>query len=338
MKTLLTTILFLIIASTAQAQTILPDIVKFDHAWVKGLYWNPSELPEWGVFVDVQEEMMFGAVYGYKNNQPSFVVFLGSAVSMDPLTFTGDVFFVTEPGVRQDDVGNFRWVADANQASPAARLTITSNILNRTNLSLVRTSYVEVDKVDMLTGGDWNIMRRISSMSFGDHYSISDTRFVQDGMTFATVSDLSNAEKIGVAGYFPPGEGDAYGMMVNFTDTTNVFYVFYANNTDMYGRYWLLDEGENPSGDGYYFRGSADTMQENYNGSNGDGNPTAQVEAVSDSGSKIDVATQENMRTVEISTYSKNKESLNQQFNEHSVQMVFEKLAARLKTKEGQME
>jgi hypothetical protein len=338
MKSLLITILLLIIASTAQAQSLLPDDVKFDHAWVKGLYWNPSELPEWGVFVDVQEEMMFGAVYGYKNNEPSFVVFLGSAVSLDPLTFEGDVFFVTEPGVRQDDVGNFRWEATADAASPAARLTITSNILNKTNLKLVRTNYVETDKVDMLTGGDWNVIRRTLGISFGDHYSISDTRFHQDGITYATMSDLSSPERIGLVGYYPPGDGDVYAMLIEFTDTSDVFYVFYANNTDMYGRYWLISEGDSPSGGGSYFRGSADTMQKPYSGGGGGGESTAHVEAVLDSDSKINVTAQEDMKSFEFSMYSKKKESLNQQFTEQSVQMAFEKLTARLKSKESQME
>ena len=335
MKSLLTTLLSLFIVSTAQAQSIIPDVVKIDHSWVKGLYWNPSELPEWGVFVDVQEEMMFGAVYGYKNNEPSFVVFLGSAVSLDPLTFEGDVFFVTEPGVRQDDVGDFRWVSTDDEASPAVRLTITSNILNRTNLSLVRTSYVETDKVDMLTGGDWNIIGRIMGISFGDHYSIIDTRIVQDGITYAGVVDAADTDKIGVVAYYPPEDGNAYGMLVPLTDTSNAFYVFYANNTDMYGRYWLLSEGDSPSGDGHYFRGSADTMQELYLG---ESNPTLQSEAILHSGGNINVATQDDMRAFEISTYSDNKESLNRQFTEQSVQMVFEKLAERLKTKESQVE
>jgi len=338
MKSLLTSLLSLIIASTAQAQTLIPNVVKFDHAWVNGLYWNPGELPGWGVFVDVQEETMFGAVYGYKSNEPSFVVFLGSAVSTDPLIFEGDVFFVIEPGVREDDVGNFRWVSTDNEASPAAQLTISSNILDRTYLSLVRTSYVETDKVDMLTGGDWNIIRRIMGITFGDHYSISDMRLDQDGMTYAGVFDAADTEKIGVTAYYPPGSGDAYGMLVPFTDTTNVFYVFYANNTDMYGRYWLLDEGESPSGDGNYFRGSVDTMQEPYSGGGGGGGSTVQSEAVSGSGGRTEVAAKDNMRAFETSMHSKNKESLDQQFTEQSVQMVFEKLMAQLKSKESQIE
>ena len=262
-------------------------------------------------------------------------MFLGSAVSLDPLTFEGAVFFVTAPGVRQDDVGDFRWVSTNDEASPASRLTITSNILNRTNLSLVRTSYVEIDKVDMLTGGDWNIIRRILGVSFGDHYSISDTRIVQDGITYAGVVDVADTDKIGVVAYYPPEDGNAYGMLVPFTDTSNAFYVFYANNTDMYGRYWLLDEGESPTGDGYYFRGSADTMQELYLG---ESNPTAQSEVILDSGGNMQVSAQDDMRAFEILTYSKNKQSLNQQFTEQSVQMVFEKLAERLKTQEGQVE
>jgi hypothetical protein len=337
-KSLLTTILSLFIASTAQAQTILPDVVKFDHTWVKGLYWNPGELPGWGIFADVQEETMFGAVYGYKNGEPSFVILLGSAVSTDPLIFEGDVYFVIEPGVREEDVGNFRWEATDDGASPAARLKITSNILDRTNLSLVRTSYVETDKVDMLTGGDWNIVRRVSISTYGDHYSISDTRMDQDGITFAAMTDFTDTEKIGLAAYFPPDRGDVYAMMMQFTATTDAFYVFYANNTDMYGRYWLLDDGESPTGNGFYFRGSVDTMQEPYSGSGGGNDLTAQVEAVSDTGSRTDKAAQENLRAFETSMYSETKESLNQQFTEQSVQMAFEKLKARLKSKETQME
>lgn len=339
MKTLLTMFLSLIIASTAHAQSMIPDVVKFDHTWVKGLYWNPSELPGWGVFVDVQEETLFGAVYGYKSNESSFVVFLGSAVSTDPLIFEGDVFFVIEPGVREDDVGNFRWVSTEDEASPAAQLTITSNILNRTNLSLVRTSYVETDKVDMLTGGDWNIIRRVLGMSFGDHYSIIDIRIDQDGITYAGVVDNLDTEKVGVVAYFPPEDGNAYGMLVPFTDTSNVFYVFYANNTDMYGRYWLLDDGESPTGNGSYFRGSVDTMHEPYpGGGGGGGNLAAQTEALLDSRGEINETPKEGLRAFEVSTYSGNKESLSQQFTEQSVHMAFEKLTTRLKQQKGQLE
>ena len=152
------------------------------------------------------------------------------------------------------------------------------------------------------------------------------------------MTDIGVTEKVGVVAYFPPGDGDMYGMLIEFSDTSDVFYVFYANNTDMYGRYWLISEGDSPSGDGSYFRGSVDTMQKPYPGGGGGGESTAHVEAVLDSDSKIKVATQKDMKSVEISIYSKTKEPLNQQFTEQSVQMAFEKLTARLKSKESQME
>lgn len=336
MKTLLTALLCITLFSTAQAQSILPDVVEFDHAWVKGLYWNRGELPGWGFFVDVQEETMFGAVYGYENNEPRFVVLLGSVDSTNPLVFKGDVYYVIEPGVREEDVGNFQWVVDDHEASPAAKLTITSNILNRTNLLLVRTSYVETDKVDMLTGGDWNIITRLLSISFGDHYTITDMRVDQDGKTYAGVFDAADPEKIGVVSYFPPGEGDAYGMLVPFTDTSNAFYVFYANNTNMYGRYWLLDDGESPSGNGYYFQGSAATMQEPYPGANNSVQSTARVEAVQ-SNDRIKVTAQVDLKALRISMYSNSKELLYQQFSEQTVQMVFEELSAIIKSSESKV-
>lgn len=126
-------------------------------------------------------------------------------------------------------------------------------------------------------------------------------------------------------------------MLVPFTETIDSFYVFYANNTNMYGRYWMLSEGEIPTGNGYYFSGSVATMQEPYFGESGNSESAAHVEAVSDSDGRTDLAAQEDLRALKTSMYSKKKELLNQQFTEQSVQMIFEKLATRLKSKETQM-
>ena len=273
MKLLFLTIMLLALPVVATGQSAIDDVVKIDHTWVQGSYWSPGAYPGLGVLVDVQEDTMFGAVYGYMGNDPSFVVFVGSTTSIDPLVFEGQVFFVLEPGVQEEVVGSFRWETRVVNAAPAARLSITSNILNDSNLQLIRFAYLEEDEVDAVTGGDWTIATRILGITFGDHYAISDERLVDDGISYARVLDLGDTDKQGLVGYFPPGEGDFYAMLVQFDEDTDIFYVFFANNGNMYGRFWLLDEGETPTGDGNFFRGVADTLQvQNYVGG---GDPTS---------------------------------------------------------------
>lgn len=260
MKKLVLLVLLSVFSSSLWSAASVPETL-INHAYVKGVYWNPSQLPGWGFIVDVQEEMMFGAIYGYMGSDSTFIILQGNVTSSLPLTFRGDVFFVTGGGSASSDVGNFTWIVEDHEAAPSAKLTITSNILNRTNLNLIRFSYVEDDKVDMFTAADWNIVRRILGVTFGDHYGIFDDRVVEDGTTYALVADNTDLDKIGVIAYYSDNNGYTYAMLLPFTDGSNVFYVFLANDIEMYGRYWLLEEGENPSGNGNYFRGSADTMQ-----------------------------------------------------------------------------
>jgi hypothetical protein len=233
-----------------------------DHAFVKGVYWSPEELPGWGFFADVQEETFFGAVYGYMDQDSTFITLQGSLLSTFPMIFRGDVFFLSNGGTMASDVGDFNWAVGDSEAAPMATLTITSNILNATDLELIRFSYAEKDRVDMITGGDWNITRRSSDGTSGNLYGITDERVIEDEITYATVINREESGKRGTVGYFPDDDGDYFGMMVDFGSTSEVFYMFLATNANMYGQYWILDPGQQPSGSGDHFRASADTMQQ----------------------------------------------------------------------------
>jgi hypothetical protein len=252
-------VLVLFASAPAGAQSIPETYVN--HAWVDGVYWNQAELPGWGFFADVQEETLFGAIYGYLDGEPTFITLQGTLTSENPLRFSGDVYFVTNNGSSASDTGDFTWEVSQFQASPAAKLTISSNILNKTDLSLVRFSYVESDRVDMLTAGNWNIVRRVLGESSGASYAISDERIVEDGITFAAVYDNSAPENIGAVGHFPPEQGDLFAMAVQIDADTYDVYVFHASDTEMFGRHWQLDETEEPTGNGNYFHGAADTLQ-----------------------------------------------------------------------------
>ncbi len=243
------------------AQTTIPE-VYFNQAWVDGVYWNVNELPGWGFFVDVQEETMFGAVYGYTSasGEPTFITLQGNLISDNPMRFSGAVFSVTNNGSTATDVGSFTWEVTSFEASPAAKLTISSNILSMSNLSLIRFSYVENDKIDMFTAANWDIVTRLT-FSYADNFGISDERVVDDGITFAEVINNNEPDLMGLVGYFPPSRGDLYSILIEFDTETNEFFVFQANDTEMYGRGWLLDEGESPTGNGYYFHGAVDTFQ-----------------------------------------------------------------------------
>lgn len=247
-------------SATARAQSGVPD-PYISQAYVKGVYWNPDELPGWGFFVDIQELTLFGAIYGYDAGEATFVTLQGTMSTFDPLVFTGDVFFISDGGATATDVGDFSWSVRDFEASPAAALTLSSHILQTNDLLLQRFSYVEIDKVDMLTGGDWNMYRRIAGASFADSYWIKDQRFVENGITFAEVEDNGEPGTIGDLAYFPPGEGDLFSILLPFDADTDIFYVFIARDSDLFGRYWLLDIGAEPTGTGYYFQGSADTFQ-----------------------------------------------------------------------------
>ena len=308
--------------------------IRGDHSYVQGVYWNPDDLPGWGFFVDNQEDSLFGAIYGYMGSDSTFVTLQGTRSSADELIYQGDVFFVTNGGSNISDVGNFTWSVDVYEASPAALLTITSNILNATNLGLVRFQFAEKDKVDMLTGADWNIIRRLSDETFGDHYAINDDRIVDNGITFAEVVDKTDAGKTGVVGYFPDepfDEDSTYAMLLEFDNDTDVFYMFYGTNTDMYGRYWLVDAGDEPTGDGYHFRAAVDTWQavdSTKSGSSGitsKSGDTPQSISISDSMSNAaEFSARKDLEKVE---YDKADEELEPLFSEASIRIAFEKLA-----------
>lgn len=335
MKNLALSFLLLISSSNVLAQSLIEDLVSIDHSWVQGSYWSPSQFPGWGVLVDVQEDTMFGAVYGYMGNEPTFVVFVGTMTSLDPLTFSGQVYFVIEPGVEEEVVGSFTWRTSYTLADPSARLTITSNILNVNNLPLVRFAYVEEDEIDTITGGDWNVVRRILGISFADHYAITDQRFIDDGITYVAVIDLGDEDNIGAAAYFPPIEGDVYGMLLPFTDTSDVFYVFFANNSNMFGRYWILDEGEEPTGDGNYFRGVSDTLQApNYGGGGGGGgDPTSSESKVTQSATEEAAQLVRQLRQLEIASRGNVTTKQRPDFPKAAALNAYQKLRARIRHK-----
>lgn len=190
---------------------------------------------------------------------------------LDPLQFQGDVFFVTQGGNAVTDVGNFTWEVAYYEATPAARLSISSNILNRSNLNLFRFVYKEIDNVDILTGAQWCTAEDLGEW-YSEHYDITDERMVDEGITYAIVDDMHPLDfGPGLVAYFPPDEGDMFAMLIPYDDTSISFYVFLTTDSGMYGRYWLLDEGESPEDSGYFFRGTILAMQK-ANDSSGAGN------------------------------------------------------------------
>jgi hypothetical protein len=340
MRNLFVLCALLIFSSSTWAESIIADWVEIDSDYVKGVYWNPNELPGWGFFFDVQNNAMFGAVYGYNGADSTFITLQGAIRSADPLKFGGDVFFVSNGGSTVKDVGNFTWTVTYFQGAPAAKLTLTSNILNVTNLTLVRFGYVETDKVDMLSGANWNITRRILGVGFSDHYAITDNRTIgENGRVYAIIENNEQPDRVGIVGYVSPEDGDYYAMLVEFNDDgTNVFYVFFSNNTDMYGRYWLLDEGEKLSGDGYYFRGGIDSLQEyNVGGKFGGGGVDSVPTGSKQSTSMPHSALQSEIRDLELLSYKNSDEDLEPMFSESTVQDIYEKMLRKYLSNKDQL-
>jgi hypothetical protein len=320
----------LLFSSFTWAQTELRELVKVDHSWVRGSYWNPEALPNWGFFVDVQEETMFGSLYGYKEDKPTFVVFVGNQSSAEPLVYQGEVYFVIEPGVTEELVGEFTWSVTMDKATPSANLNITSNILNVTDLQLGRFGFAEVDKIDIVSGGNWNIVRRVNRTSFSDHYVITDERSVDDGITYVSVTDLANPDLNGVAGHFSSEGGDFFSMMMPFSEAANVFYVFYATHTDMYGRYWILEPGEEPSGEGSYFRAAVDNTQQSAKATSESRSPGKKDGSSTETGYLIYDPVQAEMRALELNEFKETRPLVIGWYNALGVGIAYTKLSARL--------
>jgi hypothetical protein len=302
---------------------------SIDHAFVEGVYWNPEDLPGWGFFTDIQENLFFGAVYGYLDGESTFITLQGSLASSFPMSYQGDAFFITDDGTTSTDVGDFNWMVGDTHASPSALLTLSSNILNVTDLDLVRFSYAESDEVDVMTGGNWNIIRRTSASTFGDHYRITDERTVDDEVTYAKVMDLGSPGKEGQVGFFPDIDGDFFGMLIDFGETTEAYYLFLSTNTDMYGRFWILGTGDRPTGNGEHFRGAADTLQV------ADLNGSASSSAMQ-MGSKPESSPQAviraDIKALEILQHQNPGGQLEPMFEDAKVQLVFKKLSHMKRT------
>jgi hypothetical protein len=313
----------IIVTPLSWAQSNIEESIRLNAAYIDGVYWNPSELPGWGFFIDVQESTLFGAVYGYLGDDSTFITMQGTQSPTDELVFSGDVFFVTDGGTTISDVGDFTWSTTHSAAVPASKLTLSSNILNVTDLELDRFSYAESDKLDMLTGGNWNIKREISGVTFGDNYFISDQRMTNSrGDTYVPVIDNSIPELAGSASYDPDENGGIYCIFVEFTEETDAFYVFWANDTDMFGRYWILFPGETPSGTGNHFRGAIDTFQ-----NVSDNDPTNVSSNKSDSGmarSTQSAASDSERKATELSRYQSFDKDLAVAFPASQVQSLYE--------------
>ena len=79
-----------------------------------------------------------------------------------------------------------------------------------------------------------------------------DDRIIEDGTTFALVVTNADPEEIGVIGYYPEELSGVYAMLVVYDEETYIFYMSYASDTEMYGRYWLLAEDDLPVGNGEF--------------------------------------------------------------------------------------
>jgi len=313
----------IIFAPLSWAQSDIEDSVRLNAAYIDGVYWNPSALPGWGFFIDVQETSIFGAVYGYLGDDSTFITMQGTQSPTDDLVFSGDVYFVTDGGTTISDVGDFTWTSTHSAGVPAGNLTLSSNILNVSNLELVRFSFIETDKLDMLTSGNWNISREISDVTFGDKYFISDQRMINGrGETYVPVIDNSVPELTGSAFYDPDENGGVYCILIKFTEEADAFYVFWANDTDMFGRYWILFPGETPSGSGDHFRGAIDTFQ-NVSDTTITNARTNKIDSNVASSTRNAVSGAE-LKAIEISRHQNSDEDLATAFPASQVQSLFE--------------
>jgi len=83
----------------------------------------------------------------------------------------------------------------------------------------------------MVVRRNGDITRRLSGNTFGDHYAINDMRILEDGITYAGVTDLGDNDKEGLVGFFPDDDTDFYGMLVEFNGMTDVLYIFKESTT-----------------------------------------------------------------------------------------------------------
>jgi hypothetical protein len=103
----------------------------------------------------------------------------------------------------------------------------------------------------------------------------------------------------------------------------------------MYGRYWFLDLGEQPSGGGDYFRAAADTMQ--VAGSNSAAN-SAMLQSLSMPESKPNASNGMDIKALEMLQHKVSGGHLEPMFEESRVQYAFRKLSSMTRTSSDQMQ
>ncbi len=236
------------------------NATEITHQFNQGIFWNPAVLPGWGFAIDVQKDILFGAIYGYDSNGDAvFITLIGTKTNSRPVRFAGDVFITNDDGNSTQDIGSFNLAAFIVSGQIGAEIDISSTILSRQDLVLQRFQYAEADPLDVFAGGDWFIVRNPASSTFSDTYNISQSRFESNNGTPNTTVFSEEDGRQGALAYFT--DDFVYGMLVEFNDTTDVFYMIAGTNATMFGRYWLLDDGESPVGAGSHFRAVADNTQ-----------------------------------------------------------------------------
>ena len=130
------------------------------HAQFTGIYWNPG-LSGNGLSVDIQNGVLFGALYSYKTSgEDGFLTLFSrkaSTVTSQQLRFSGDVFRTTNSGNTTTDVGNFSLEFVVIQGQPGMEITISSPYLNLNNAQLIRFGYLDSDRLSPMAGKLWGL-------------------------------------------------------------------------------------------------------------------------------------------------------------------------------------